>query len=84
MARNKVYNAIIEAIKSGELVEPFSVSDFKRVCSGFAERTYTNFLPKHRRGNPSKTSELFEVEIVDKRKKYKVIRPFKYQLDCMN
>ena len=79
MARNKVYNSIVDAIKCGDLLEPFSTDDFRQVCTGFADRTYTNFLSKHRVGNPSKTSELFEDVIIDGKRKYKVVRPFKYQ-----
>lgn len=51
---------IYAAVEKGRLKEPFGPSDVKRACPGWAERTYTNFLSKHRVGNPSKTTELFE------------------------
>jgi hypothetical protein len=51
---------IYAAVKSGRLKEPFGPNDVRRACPGWADRTYSNFLPKHRVGNPSKTSELFE------------------------
>jgi hypothetical protein len=51
---------IYAAVRSGRLKEPFGPADVKRTCPGWAERTYANFLSKHRVGNPSKTTELFE------------------------
>ena len=51
---------IYAAVKKGRLKEPFGPDDVRRACPGWAQRTYTNFLPKHAVGNPSKTSELFQ------------------------
>jgi len=60
MAKHNLYHSILTAIKNGKLSEPFSGSDVKIACPGFAEKTYSVFLPKHRRGNPGKNSVLFE------------------------
>lgn len=79
VANHKVYTAIVSAINCGKLVEPFTNMDFKNACPGLAERTYSNFLPKHRQGNPSNTSELFEQVDIDQ-KKYKLLYPIKYNL----
>ena len=51
--------AIYAAVRSGRLKEPFNAVDVRRACPGWANRTYSNFLSKHRVGNPSKTSEFF-------------------------
>ena len=60
MARHRVYSAIVSAVRSGELTEPFSQADFRRACPGFHEGTYGSFLHKHSRGNPGGNTELFE------------------------
>lgn len=51
---------VYAAVRTGRLKEPFNGAAVKIACPGWAERTYFNFMPKHRRGNPSGTSELFE------------------------
>jgi hypothetical protein len=43
MSRHEIYNAILGAVGEGRLKEPFTSSEFKFACSGFAERTYYNF-----------------------------------------
>ncbi len=75
--KHTVYTSIVEAVKQGKLIEPFSKEDFRKVCTRFAEGTHNNFLRKHRRGN-GKTSELFDENSVTK--EYMIIRPFKYGL----
>jgi hypothetical protein len=51
---------IYAAVRSGRLKEPFGPAGVRRACSGWGRSTYQVFLPKHRVGNPGKTSELFE------------------------
>jgi hypothetical protein len=51
---------IYAAVRSGRLKEPFGPHDVRRACPGWATKTYTVFLSKHRVGNPGKTTELFE------------------------
>jgi len=75
---HKVYKAIVEAIKTGKLKEPFSKDDFEKECPGFSQGTYNAFLWKHRRGNPEGASELFEIVSPGK---FVVKRPFKYDLN---
>jgi len=75
MADHAVYRSIIAAVKSGSLKEPFSISDFREACPGFAKSTYGTFLHKHNKGN-NKTTELFE-RIPSGG--FIVIRPFKYE-----
>lgn len=76
MSRHRVYRAIVKAIRSGRLKEPFTAEDFRIECPGFGEGTYKAFLWKHRRGN-GKTSELFEqVESG----KFRLLRPTRYNL----
>lgn len=50
---------IKEAVRTGRLKEPFRASDVKVACPGWSDRTYSNFLPKHRRGNPRGYTEYF-------------------------
>ena len=37
----------------------FRPADVRRACPGWADNTYSVFLPKHRRGNPGGYSEFF-------------------------
>lgn len=73
----RIYRCIEEAIKQGLLAEPFNASEahnaikkLKAKCS-YPLKTLQNFLPKHRKGNPSKTIELFE-RLQTKPAKYKL------------
>jgi hypothetical protein len=51
---------IYAAVKAGKLKEPFGAADVRQACPGWADPTYNIFLPKHRVGNPGRTTELFE------------------------
>ena len=75
MPKHIVYSAIINAVKSGKLKEPFGKKEFRVTCLGLGAGTYEAFLYKHRKGNPGGNSELFE--LVSKGK-FKLIRPFLY------
>jgi hypothetical protein len=77
MADHMVYRAIVQAVENGKLKEPFTRKDFRLACPGLGEGTYKAFLHKHRKSNPSVTSELFEM--VDTGK-FKLIRPLLYGL----
>ena len=77
MMKHLVYSAIVRAVKSSQLKEPFGKQEFKSSCLGFKEGTYLNFLNKHRKGNPGSNSELFE--LISKRR-FRLLRPFKYGL----
>jgi hypothetical protein len=44
---------IRRAVTQGQLPHQFRGADVRRACPGWAEHTYTNFLPKHRVGNPT-------------------------------
>ena len=48
------------SLRDGRLKEPFAPDDIRRVCPGWAAKTYTVFLSKHRVDNPEGTTELFE------------------------
>ena len=74
---HKVYKAIVEAIRSASLKEPFAQGDFREQCPGFGQGTYNAFLYKHRVGNPGGKSELFELVNSGS---FKCVRPFKYGL----
>jgi hypothetical protein len=43
---------IRRARREGRLPARFRAKDVRRACPGWADHTYSNFLPKHRRGNP--------------------------------
>jgi len=74
---HKVYKSIVEAIRSERLTEPFTTKDFKKKCPGFGQGTYNAFLHKHRIGNTSGNSELFELVSLGY---FRCVRPFKYSL----
>jgi len=73
--QHKVYSAIVRAVNSHNLKEPFGSKEFRSACPSFADGTYKVFLSKHRKGNPGCDSELF-IRVVPG--KFRVIRPFKY------
>ncbi len=77
MAGHRVYSAIVSAVRSGRLVEPFRQADFRRACPGFGEGTYQAFLHKHRLDNPGGKSELFELVSPGR---FKLLRPIRYRL----
>ena len=56
---NRIIDNIREAQSFGKLPERFRAADVKNACPGRAERTYANFLPKHRVGNPCGHTEYF-------------------------
>jgi hypothetical protein len=75
--RHKVYGAIVKAVRTGALVEPFSKADFEATCPGFGGGTYNAFLNKHARGNSGGNSELFERASPGR---FRCLRPFRYGL----
>jgi hypothetical protein len=74
---HRVYEAIVRAVRSGRLREPFSSADFRRVCPGFGDGTYSAFPFKHRQGDPGGNSELFEQVGPNS---FRCLRPFRYGL----
>ena len=74
---HKIYETIVQAIRSGKLAEPFSKKEFRACCPGFGTGTYNAFLDKHSQGNPGGNSELFERVAPGQ---FRCLRPFKYGL----
>jgi hypothetical protein len=72
-----VYSKIVQAIKSGDLVEPFGNNDFRRACPGLGNGTYKAFLHKHCKDNSGGVSELFE-KVAPGR--FCLLRPYRYDL----
>ena len=58
---SSVVAAVDRAIGRGCLNEPFSNEEFEKTCPGFGAGTYNAFLWKHRKGNPSRQKEYFEL-----------------------
>jgi hypothetical protein len=48
------------AVRDGRLPKRFRPNDVRWACPGWAERTYSVFLPKHRTGNPGGYTAYFE------------------------
>jgi hypothetical protein len=76
--RHMVYEAIVAAVNSGMLREPFSKDDFRAACSGLGGGTYEAFLWKHRQGNNGGNSELFSLVSPGQ---FRCLRPFRYGLE---
>jgi len=74
---HKVYGAIVSAVRSGALTEPFAKNDFRAACPGLGHGTYNAFLDKHAEGNPGGNSELFQRTSPGR---FRCIRPFRYGL----
>jgi len=72
-----VYSAIVSAVKSGSLPEPFTRDDFRLACPGFGAGTYNAFLDKHAQGNSAGNSELF---IRTAPGRFRCARPYRYGL----
>jgi len=77
MAVHVIYRTIVRAIKSSKIMEPFSLNDLIKACPYLDKYTCMVFLSKHKQGNPSETSQLFEMDLDGK---FKLMRPFKYDL----
>ncbi len=73
MTQHKVYRALIDAVKRGQLEEPFGVKEFRTSCPNLGKGTYRAFLWKHSVGN-GKETELFD-KVAPGR--FKLIRPFR-------
>lgn len=74
---HKVYGAIVKAVRSGRLKEPFSKKDFENSCPGLGHGTYNAFLDKHAVDNPGGNTELF---VRKSPGMFRCVRPFKYGL----
>lgn len=48
----EIVECMRRAIKNGTLTERFRAADVRKSCPGWDYRTYNNFLPKYRLGNP--------------------------------
>ena len=77
MGTHAVYGAIVQAVKRGDLSEPFTRSHFEAACPRLGPGTHDAFLAKHAAGNPGGETELFERVA---RGAYKLIRPLEYGL----
>ena len=75
--KHRVYEAIVKAIRTGILAEPFTVRDFQLSCLGLGDGTYNAFLYKHVAGNTKGNSELSEKVGPGQ---FRCLRPFKYPL----
>ena len=71
---HEVYQAIVNAVETGVLREPFSQKDFRNACPGFGEGTYNAFLWNHAEGN-GYTTELFTKVAPGL---FRCLRPFRY------
>lgn len=60
MRASRFAEDIQTARRHGRLPERFRADTLRRACPGWADRTYSVFLPKHRRGNPGGYTEYFE------------------------
>ena len=76
MSKHKVYRAIVEAVRSRQIIEPFRTADFRMACPGLGEGTYKAFLSKHAACNGKNTELFVRVE----RGRYSLIRPYLYGL----
>jgi hypothetical protein len=52
MGQSRFVMEIQSARRRGSLPERFRADDVRRTCPGWADSTYSVFLPKHRLGNP--------------------------------
>ena len=75
--KHRVYAAIVYAVKTGKLIEPFNKQNFQKACPGYGDGTYNAFLHKHRESNPGGNSELFKKVGPGM---FRCSRPFKYGL----
>lgn len=73
--QHRVYGAIVTALQSGTLCEPFGPAEFRIACPGFGAGTYNAFLGKHAFGNRGGDSELFERVAPGQ---FVCLRPFRY------
>jgi hypothetical protein len=60
MLMSKFVQGIRKARQRRDLPKHFRAKDVRKACPGWAYKTYSSFLPKHRRGNPGGYTAYFE------------------------
>ena len=74
----EIYRQLVEAVKRGELPEPFSKADFQRTCPGLSDATYRAFLWRHSGGGATAKDSLLLERVAPAA--FRLSRPFKYGL----
>ena len=59
MTVTEIVEEMRRVIERGALPDRFRAADARRACLGWDYRTYNNFLPKYRLGNPGRHTEYF-------------------------
>lgn len=59
MTVTEIVEEMRRAIERGALPDRFRAADVRRACPGWDYRTYNNFLPKYRLGNPGNHAVYF-------------------------
>jgi hypothetical protein len=74
-SREQIYRRLVEALRRGDLQEPFTTADLQRVYPGLSKATYRAFLRRHSGGDAeTKKSPLLE-RIPPKG--FRLVRPFR-------
>lgn len=74
----EIYRQLVEAVKRGELSEPFSKADLRRVCPGLSDATCRAFLWRHSGGDAkAKDSPLLQRAVSGG---FRLSRPLKHGL----
>jgi len=60
MAEHPLFGAIVEALKAGQICEPFTCGEVENACPALREGLSQGFLDAHAVGNPEGNPELFE------------------------
>lgn len=74
----EIYRQLVEAVKRGELSEPFTKADFRRTCPGLTDATYRAFLWRHSGGGAAPKDSLLLERVAPAG--FRLSRPFKYGL----
>jgi hypothetical protein len=72
----ELYRALVDAVKRGNLNEPFTKADFERICPGLSNGTYRSFLWRFSPGG-----DVAEESVLLERvppSGFRLARPFKY------
>ena len=71
MAHDNIYRALVDAVTSGKLTEPFSASDVRHVWPGYRKHAYRAFL-RQRSGTHAKDIVLLEQV---RQGRFRLVRP---------
>jgi hypothetical protein len=71
-----IYRTLVEAVKRGELAEPFTKTELQRLCPGLSNGTYRSFLWRFTAGGDVPQDSILLERVPPNQ--FRLVRPFKH------